>query len=85
MPVLSGFEAIRHIRQMPVISDVTVVGMSASILRQIQQENFRAGGDDFLAKPIHLDDLLDCLQRHLKLDWVYDEDVNSESESVKSA
>jgi signal transduction histidine kinase/ActR/RegA family two-component response regulator len=78
MPVLSGFEAIRHIRQMPVISDVTVVGMSASILRQIQQENFKAGGDDFLAKPILLDDLLDCLQRHLKLDWVYAEDVNSE-------
>lgn len=78
MPVLSGFEAIRHIRQMPVISEVTVVGMSASVLKQIQQENFKAGGNDFLAKPIPLDELLDCLQRHLQLEWVYAEDAEIE-------
>jgi CheY-like chemotaxis protein len=73
MPVLNGFDAIRHIRQMPVITDVTVVGMSASVLRQIQEENYKAGGDDFLVKPIRLDDLLECLERHLKLQWIYTE------------
>jgi CheY-like chemotaxis protein len=73
MPVLNGFEAIRHIRQMPVISDVPVVGMSASVLRQIQEESFRAGGDDFLVKPIQFEKLLDCLQRHLNIEWLYAE------------
>lgn len=76
MPVLNGFDAIRHIRQMPAISDVVVVGMSASVLRQIQEENYTAGGDDFLVKPIRLDDLLECLQRHLKLEWIYAEQTN---------
>ncbi len=73
MPVLNGFEAIRHVRQMPVISDTIVVGMSASVLRQVQEENFRAGGDDFLVKPIQLDRLLDCVQRHLNIEWMYAE------------
>jgi signal transduction histidine kinase/ActR/RegA family two-component response regulator len=81
MPVLNGFESIRHIRQMPVISDVTVVGMSASVLRQIQEESFRAGGDDFLVKPIQLDTLLDCLQRHLNVEWMYAEAVREEPDA----
>lgn len=75
MPVLNGFEAIRHIRQMPIISEVCVVGMSASVLRQLQEENTRAGGNDFLVKPIQFEDLLECLQRHLELEWIYMEDV----------
>ena len=71
MPVLNGFEAIRHLRQMPAIGKVIVIGMSASVLPQIQEENRKAGSDAFLSKPLHLDDLLDRLQRYLKLEWVY--------------
>jgi signal transduction histidine kinase/ActR/RegA family two-component response regulator len=83
MPVLSGFESIRHIRQMPAISEVKVVGMSASVLRQIQQESFRAGGDDFLVKPIQLDTLLDCLQRHLNIEWLYAEVLREQVEEIE--
>ncbi|PID56015.1 hypothetical protein CSB45_13000 [candidate division KSB3 bacterium] len=71
MPVLDGFEAIRHVRQMPAIGKVVVVGMSASVLPQLKEENRKSGGDAFLSKPLHFDDLLDCLQRHLNLEWIY--------------
>ncbi len=84
LPVLSGFEAIRHIRQMPAIHDTTVVGMSASVVRQIQEESFRAGSDDFLVKPIQLHTLLDCLQRHLHMEWMYVESIQ-EADDVEDA
>ena len=71
MPVLNGFEAIRHVRQMPAIGKVVVVGMSASVLPQIKEESRKAGSDAFLSKPLHFDDLLACLQRHLNLEWTY--------------
>lgn len=77
MPVLSGFEAIRHIRQMPAITDTLVVGMSASVLRQIQEESIRAGSDDFLVKPIQFDTLLDCVQRHLNMEWMYADSMDA--------
>ena len=80
LPVLSGFEAIRHIRQMPALSNVIVVSMSASVFKQIREERARAGSDDFLVKPIHLDRLLECLQRHLKLVWVYQEENGAAEE-----
>ena len=84
MPVLSGFEAIRHIRQMPAIHDTTVVGMSASVVRQIQEESFRAGSDDFLVKPIQLSTLLNCLQRHLNMEWMYVESIR-DADDVEDA
>ncbi len=80
MPVLSGFEAIRHIRQMPGLSNVIVISVSATVFNQIQQESFRAGSDDFLAKPLRFDEVLEKLQRHLKLEWIYEE---SEGQDLK--
>ncbi len=79
MPVLSGFEAIRHVRQMPGLDDVIVVGMSASALRQIRSESLKAGSNDFIAKPFHFDDLLRCLQRHLKLEWIYEQEESQKA------
>ncbi|PIE33184.1 hypothetical protein CSA56_12725 [candidate division KSB3 bacterium] len=80
MPILNGFEAIRHVRQMPGLDDVIVIGMSASVLRQIRNESLKAGSNDFLAKPFHFDDLLKCLQHHLKLEWIYEQEEPSKQE-----
>ncbi|MCP4401025.1 MAG: response regulator [bacterium] len=80
MPVLNGFEAIRHLRQMPAIGKVIVIGMSASVLPQIQEESRKAGSDAFLSKPLHFDDLLDRLQRYLKLEWIYGQEQELQEE-----
>lgn len=37
----------------------------------MRQESLAAGGDDFLPKPVEMSALLDCLQRHLGLEWIY--------------
>jgi len=113
MPELSGFEAIRRIREVesrkpkaesrdvgsgdssiqhpaPSIQHPVIISVSASVFEQTQQDSLAAGSDDFLAKPIRLDNLLEKLQRHLKLEWVYEEaiedneDISPKSESRTS-
>lgn len=73
MPVMDGFEAIRQIRQIPEFKEVIIIGVSASVSEHIRQQSLAVGCHDFLAKPVQLDELLDCLARHLQLEWRYAE------------
>ncbi len=73
MPVMDGFEATRRIRKTPVVKDAIVIGTSASVLSSEQQGGLEAGCDDFISKPIRSEELLECLKRHLNLEWIYDE------------
>jgi signal transduction histidine kinase/site-specific recombinase XerD/DNA-binding NarL/FixJ family response regulator len=75
MPVLDGFEVIRRIRQLPELDEVTVIAVSASVLRQTQEKSAAVGAADFLAKPIRVDELLDKLQTHLHLEWEYEDNI----------
>ncbi len=70
MPVMDGFETTRRIRQVPELQGVIVVGISANAFATARQESLRAGCDDFLVKPIQLNDLLEKLHVHLKLEWL---------------
>lgn len=72
MPGLNGFEATRQIRQLSELHDVVVFGISASVSNQIYEESIAAGCDDFLAKPVDAEILLEYLQKYLKLEWIYE-------------
>jgi signal transduction histidine kinase/DNA-binding NarL/FixJ family response regulator len=73
MPVINGFEVTRRIRQTPVLKDIVIIGMSASVFRQTQQESIAAGCNAFIAKPVDLETLLEHLHVHLKLEWIYED------------
>jgi signal transduction histidine kinase len=53
MPVMSGFEAIRLIRQdhREHIRKIPIISISASVLRKEQQEAYAAGADSVVGKP----------------------------------
>ncbi|MEP0871372.1 AAA family ATPase [Trichocoleus desertorum AS-A10] len=72
MPNLDGFEATRRLRLMPVLQDTIVIAVSASVFEFDQQQSFKVGCNDFLPKPIREDALLQKLQAHLKLEWIYE-------------
>ncbi len=74
MPVMDGLEAIRQIRQMPELKKVLIIGVSASAFDKNRLECFSAGCDDFVTKPVQTDELLEKLGKHLKLDWIYEEE-----------
>ena len=70
MPGLDGVETTRAIRQRQEFPQMIIIGVSASAAAEIRQQCLTAGCDDFLAKPIRLESLLECLRHHLNLAWI---------------
>ena len=71
MPVLSGFEAAREMRQQPTLENVVMIAISASVLQTDRDKSRRAGFNDFLPKPVQAQQLFDVLAREMKLTWQY--------------
>jgi len=84
MPVMDGFEAMRQIRKLPQLQNVVAIGTSASIMEVEKQESLAVGCDAFIPKPIRVEELLNCLQVHLGLQWIYEELQNGNTESEVS-
>jgi len=61
MPVMDGVVLIERLRADPETADVPVVAITAEATEQAEQRAKRAGVDDFLAKPIDFNTLLDRL------------------------
>jgi CheY-like chemotaxis protein len=72
MPVMDGFELIRHLRSCPEFDQTIILASSASVLEPNRQRSQAAGYQAFLAKPIQSEELLDLLQTHLQLVWICD-------------
>jgi len=82
MPKMGGLEAIREIRQIPELKDVIIIVASASAFEEDHQKSQAAGCNDFVAKPIEAEDLLEKLHKHLNLKWIYheyEEELNGKS------
>ena len=81
MPGMNGLEATRQIRQEPTLDSVKIIAVSADTFESTQKASLTAGCDDFLPKPINVDDVLEKLRQHLTLTWIY-ENAGPESEEV---
>lgn len=73
MPVLDGFEMVRRLRALPEFRETIIIASSASVLENDQASSLEAGCNDFLHKPIDIEQLLAYLQKYLKLEWIYEE------------
>lgn len=58
MPRMDGFETCTRIRETPLIADVPVIFLTASITRENRQRAFALGADDFVMKPFEKAELL---------------------------
>ncbi len=66
MPVMDGFEATRRIREAePGAQRVKIVALSAHAMKGVEEDCLKAGMDGYLSKPVSLDALRACLERHL--------------------
>ena len=73
MPVLDGFEMTRRIRQSAELKDVVIIVSSASVFKSDQSKSLQVGGNDFIPKPVQVNELLHKLQKYLELEWIYEE------------
>jgi signal transduction histidine kinase/DNA-binding NarL/FixJ family response regulator len=69
MPVMSGFEASKRIRESG--ADTVIVAVTASVFEEERAEVFASGCDDYLRKPYRLAALVKMLEKHLGLRFVY--------------
>jgi signal transduction histidine kinase/FixJ family two-component response regulator len=80
MPVMDGFEFLHSLRSHPELQHHIVLVSSASVFEIDRLNSIKAGGNDFLPKPIQAEMLLEQVQKYLKLEWIYqarkDEQLN---------
>ncbi|MFL6617782.1 MAG: ATP-binding protein [Povalibacter sp.] len=83
MPIKDGFEAIREIRghEAP-LAVVPIVAVSASAFENTRIHSAAAGCNDFITKPIRLDQVLEITGRLLQLRWIHDQPGISRSPSA---
>jgi len=68
MPELDGFEAARKIRERgPAVVQPTIIALTAYILPNSRERCLEAGMDDFMAKPVKIEDLAAMLRKHTKI------------------
>jgi signal transduction histidine kinase/ligand-binding sensor domain-containing protein/CheY-like chemotaxis protein len=59
MPVMDGYLAARHIRQLPgAISQIPIVALTASAFKEDRDQAEKAGMDDFISKPFQGEELV---------------------------
>jgi DNA-binding response OmpR family regulator len=67
MPGMDGWEVARIVKNHPDFGDVRVVMLTALGEFQDKQEGLRAGADDYMVKPIRLDELIRKVERNLEV------------------
>ncbi len=85
MTVMDGFEATRRLRMLPDLKEVVVIAASASVFDFDQKQSREVGCDDFIPKPIREGELLEKLQIHLGLEWVYEKQQSREELSTSDS
>lgn len=61
MPVMDGYEATRKIRTIPSFYQLPIVALSASTLRTQLNEAYKAGINEFVSKPIDVNELINVI------------------------
>ncbi len=73
MPVLDGFRTTKHLRKIDALLDIVIIAVSASVFDDTRRRAFATGFNDFLLKPLQVEQLLNILQNYFQLEWVYEE------------
>jgi PAS domain S-box-containing protein len=67
MPDMDGLEATRMVRLQPNLADLPIIAMTAHTSRQDRQKCLDAGMNDHLSKPMNVGQLVQLLNRWVKL------------------
>jgi len=78
MPRLDGFEAIKEIRKIQDIKDVKIFVVSADIGNHSKKICMDTGADDFLEKPVYIEELLKKIKIYLNISWIYEENKSED-------
>lgn len=77
MPEMDGLEMTRQLRQISEFASLPIIASPASLSHVEKQESLDAGCSSFFPKPIEFERLLQELQTHLGVEWVYEVQLSS--------
>lgn len=66
LPKMDGFETTRQIRLLPDGKDTAIIALTASIIEDDRHKCLDAGMNDFLSKPVNVDELARVLSSIFK-------------------
>jgi len=66
MPVMDGYVAMGHIRDIPSYKDTPIIALTAKAMQDDRAKCIDAGASEYLAKPINVDSLMSMLRI-----WLY--------------
>ncbi|EAZ88009.1 ATP-binding protein, partial [Crocosphaera chwakensis] len=78
MPVMDGYEATQYIKGIIKGNATAIVALTASFLEEEKAIVLSAGCDDFIRKPFQESVIFDVISKHLGVEYVYDEEDNTE-------
>ncbi|HSL39402.1 MAG TPA: response regulator, partial [Desulforhopalus sp.] len=65
MPGIDGFEACRQLKALPATRHIPVIFMTALAETSAKVKGFKAGGVDYLTKPLQHDEVLARIDAHM--------------------
>jgi signal transduction histidine kinase/CheY-like chemotaxis protein len=85
MPVMDGYEATKRMKSTIQGQATAIIALTASVLEEEKAVVLSAGCDDFLRKPFRETEILFTLEKHLGVQYIYeDEDpVEASTHSLK--
>ncbi|AZA51448.1 response regulator [Chryseobacterium carnipullorum] len=63
MPEMDGYEAIRMMRNTPSMSEIPVIAVTAQAMPEDRQKCIDAGAQDYVSKPIDVDQLMTAIEK----------------------
>lgn len=73
MPFMDGYEAISAIKTSSDYKQPVIIALTASAFEEDRVKVLENGGDDFIRKPFYEHEILTMLQKHLSVEFVYEE------------
>jgi signal transduction histidine kinase/CheY-like chemotaxis protein len=82
MPILDGYELVKALRKLPSFANLAVIVSSASVFQSDMQKSIDIGANEFLPKPIQADSLLNTIKSLLKLEWIYEDNLQPKNKQL---
>jgi CheY-like chemotaxis protein len=67
LPDMSGFDVMRALRFDAATRDIPIVALSANATTDDIERGRREGCVEYLTKPVHLDKMLECVRKHMRV------------------
>jgi CheY-like chemotaxis protein len=65
MPGMSGYEATKHIRELIPDKHIPIIALTAGVSQKDRDKSKQAGLDDFVSKPLRIDEIKELIKKHL--------------------